>query len=143
MANLAAKPGFTAGFVGLAFPLPLLLLRLVATADLNYVYFLGRELHWGCWFKERFGFPCPGCGMTRSVVLAVHGNFGAAWQMNPTGVLGATGLMLFSLTMLWLMFQQRRGQDTAGLERKIRVSVTVAGLGLIAFWAIEWLTRVS
>lgn len=30
-----------------------------------------------------FGFPCPGCGLTRAGVLVLGFRFGEAWQMHP------------------------------------------------------------
>ena len=29
------------------------------------------------------GFPCPGCGLTRALLMAAHGRFADAWAMNP------------------------------------------------------------
>lgn len=33
------------------------------------------------------GLPCPGCGMTRSVIYFALGRFAQGWQMNPLGIL--------------------------------------------------------
>ena len=30
-----------------------------------------------------FGFPCPGCGLTRAGLLVLRLRFGQAWQMHP------------------------------------------------------------
>lgn len=35
-----------------------------------------------CVFRNVLGHPCPGCGMTRAVSAAIHGDFRAAWQYN-------------------------------------------------------------
>ncbi len=43
---------------------------------------LGRGM---CYFKECWGIPCPGCGLTRSVLLILQGRFVEAWQMHPFG----------------------------------------------------------
>src|SRR4051794_9913890 len=40
-----------------------------------------------CAFKELTGLPCPGCGLTRSLICAAHGDWPAAARMNPVGVL--------------------------------------------------------
>jgi hypothetical protein len=47
--------------------------RLLFSADEDRVYFLGRALGSACGFRERFGLPCPTCGLTRSMVLTLHG----------------------------------------------------------------------
>lgn len=36
-----------------------------------------------CQVKALFGVPCPTCGMTRAIRLALGGNFGAAFRMHP------------------------------------------------------------
>lgn len=36
-----------------------------------------------CLSKQVLGFDCPGCGLQRSVVLLLQGDFGAAFQMYP------------------------------------------------------------
>lgn len=43
------------------------------------------EHHSLCVFKL-MGLPyCPGCGLGRSIALLFHGQFTAAWEMNPMG----------------------------------------------------------
>lgn len=32
------------------------------------------------------GLPCPGCGMTRSVICFAFGQFARGWQYNPLGI---------------------------------------------------------
>jgi len=36
-----------------------------------------------CLFKLTTGHDCPGCGMTRAVSAALHGQFERAWRYNP------------------------------------------------------------
>lgn len=36
-----------------------------------------------CFTKKLFGFDCPGCGIQRSVVFLLKGEFGAAFEMYP------------------------------------------------------------
>lgn len=36
-----------------------------------------------CFTKKLFGFDCPGCGLQRSLVHLVNGEFGAAFEMYP------------------------------------------------------------
>ena len=74
--------------------LGLVLLRIGSWASLDQVWLFGRQLHWGCWFKEHFGIPCPTCGMTRSVILMLHGDFYNAFQLNPAGPFLIAGLII-------------------------------------------------
>lgn len=38
-----------------------------------------------CVWRSYFGFNCPGCGLTRSVVLTAHGDFAAAFALHRIG----------------------------------------------------------
>jgi len=71
------------------------LARLLLSADAERVYWLGRPIPLVCGFRRATGLPCPTCGLTRSMVLTLHGSFGAAWHAMPAGpvlVLGALGI---------------------------------------------------
>lgn len=145
MAGIAAKPGFTAGVVGTAFLIPLIIVRVVASADVNHVWFFGHEPHWGCWFKQHFGVPCPACGMTRSVILTLHGHFQEASQLNAAGLLGVIGLLLFIGAMFFLMVRQQSSANASlkSLERQIRIWTFVYGGLVIAVSSIQWILKVS
>ena len=52
---------------------------------------------WGCVLRERTGWPCPGCGLTRVADHVSHGNLAAAWDANPLGTVAA---LLFALAAL-------------------------------------------
>jgi hypothetical protein len=41
----------------------------------------------GCVFHRFTGLHCPGCGMTRGTVAALHGEFGWAFRHNPVGMI--------------------------------------------------------
>ena len=82
--------------------LGLVALRVVAWADASQVWLFGRQLNWGCWFKEHYGFPCPTCGMTRSVILTMHGDLHNAFLLNPAGPFLIAGLILLAIISLRL-----------------------------------------
>ena len=50
----------------------------------------------GCPFRTLTGFTCPGCGTTRGLHQLLHGNIGAAFQLNPLLIL-ALPLLLYAL----------------------------------------------
>lgn len=39
-----------------------------------------------CWFRRATGFPCAGCGVTRSVVLLLHGRPHESIAQHPFGI---------------------------------------------------------
>lgn len=55
---------------------------LAALAVLAAVSLLG---HGMCPSRELLGLPCPGCGLTRSILLMLRGRFAESWQLQPFG----------------------------------------------------------
>lgn len=49
-----------------------------------------------CSFKNITGLPCPGCGLTRSVINISHLNFFRAFRLNPMGYFIYLILIAFS-----------------------------------------------
>jgi len=47
-----------------------------------------------CQFVQRFGRPCPTCGMTTSFALLMHGDVAASLRANFAGTLLAIGLIV-------------------------------------------------
>jgi hypothetical protein len=81
--NRSLGPYDGLGVVGLV---GLLLARFVPVAKL--VPF------WGCWLRQRTGWPCLGCGLTRAADRFAHGNIKGALSANPLGTLVAAGFAL-------------------------------------------------
>jgi len=93
-----------------------------------------------CTFRNVTGYPCPGCGMTRSWVLLTHGQFLEAVQMNPFGA------FLFGWTVLGIAYLGLR--TFAGLPA-LRLALrrtgqlvfwSLLGLFLTASWAYTWIS---
>jgi hypothetical protein len=54
-----------------------------------------------CMFRQLTGLPCPGCGLTRSMIVLAHGDLATAALMHPGGFplfLLLVGLALLILT---------------------------------------------
>jgi len=93
----------TVAFVsGAALLASLAALRAAATTTPGAVLFAGHELRWACPFKLWLGADCPGCGMTRGVVLALGGRWEEALALNPGGPLLVLGALLFGAALLLL-----------------------------------------
>jgi Protein of unknown function (DUF2752) len=149
MMALHTKPGFVAIVVGVTLLAELALARALFSADHDSVAFAGIPIDVACAFKQHFGIPCPGCGMTRSLILSLHGNVTDAADLNPAGPVAIAGLFYFSAAMLWLGFRQRRllrfheSGDLARTERRIRWATAIAGMILIATAAGHWLMNLG
>ena len=144
-AKTLSRPGAAAGTVGALMALQVVLLGVLGSATTESVTFAGRELHWGCSFREWFGIPCPNCGMTRSVLLSLHGQLSDAVSLNPAGPLLVLGILLFSAAMFFLMAYERRhaGASLARVRSVItRGSLAYAAL-MLAVWMGHWVRVIT
>jgi hypothetical protein len=117
-----------------------LLARLLLRADDEQVFVLGRPIEWVCALRGRFGLPCPTCGLTRSVVMTLHGEFGAAWRMAPVGPVAVSGIIAFALAMLALACSQCAGalRWEAHTRQWIRKITAIYAAAAVAIWLGGW-----
>lgn len=73
------------------------------SADADRVYIGNKAFDYGCLLKKMTGIPCPGCGGSRSFVMALHGDFYHSIQMNPMGLLVLTILVFIALVQIFLL----------------------------------------
>ncbi|CAM3596342.1 DUF2752 domain-containing protein [Zobellia roscoffensis] len=57
-----------------------------------------------CLNKKLFGIDCPGCGLQRSIVLFLKGDFSAAFDMYPA-IFTLIPLVLFAITSQFIRFR--------------------------------------
>jgi hypothetical protein len=114
--------------------------RLLLRATPSLVYFAGRPLNWQCAFHAATGLPCPTCGLTRSVVMSLHGDWALAWNIAPAGPVAVAGLTIFALAMLALAFVQWVGAETLTLSasRWIRKSALAYAAAATVIWLGGW-----
>ena len=138
------RAGFSAQTVGLFLLLQLVFIRAVSTANANYVSFFGHEFHWVCWFKQLTGMPCPACGMSRSVILTLHGHLGQALQINAAGPFAVLGLLLVASGMLFLGSRQNSSsnESLATLKDRLRLFCLVYSTALLALVLTTWITKI-
>ena len=135
-----------AGVTGGVLLAQLAVLRLVSTANEQFVTLAGRELHWGCAFRDAFGIPCPNCGMTRSVVFSLHGDLARAFEMNPAGpLLVAGGLVLGALLLASAFRRPRAAARPPAHTFMRRVVVGTAAYGGLVFVVLlaNWLRQIT
>lgn len=143
--DLMSGMGLAPGLLGAFLLLQLVLVRALASVNNGRVFVAGHELHWECWFRRGFDFPCPTCGLTRSVLHVLHGRPGAAWQLNPAGLFLVSGLVMLGLALVFLALHRRRHTPYAsgGLHRRIRIATKVYAHLLIALLFAHWITEIA
>jgi hypothetical protein len=137
------------GVAGAAVFALLFVLRAVGTATTTSVTLAGRELHWGCAFRDAFGVPCPTCGMTRSVLLTLHGQLSDALTLNPGGPLLVAGGLLLGVALVALTSYRLASRASSGavagdalLRRFIHSASAYGGVTTLVVMA-HWLRAVS
>jgi hypothetical protein len=97
-----------------------------------------------CPFRLLTGLPCPGCGMTRSVVALAHGDLQSSLFYHPLGVVvAAVGSMLVLADVMELVRRQRAGIDQSNgavaLLDGLAVGPVVWGsvVVLLGVWAVR------
>jgi len=86
-----------------------------------------------CLSMRLWSFPCPGCGVTTSVALAVHGHVLAALRTQPFGLVV---LALALCAPIWALAGHARGRDLASelaLVDRRRWTRTLVTLALLAW----------
>jgi len=89
-----------------------------------------------CMFERVTGRPCPGCGMTRSVLRLSQGDVAGSLRMHPLGVLLAA---LFVATLAGTIVGLARGGDPVVrfLERRGASFVVTLILLLVGTWILR------
>lgn len=89
-----------------------------------------------CLFQRLLGIPCPGCGISRSLLAAAHFHFSAAWNFNPAGI-AIWFFLLFQIAARTVM--TLRNDLTAGFQRIFGglENVLIVSLGFVWFWRLS------
>jgi hypothetical protein len=140
----AREPGWAAGAAGLLLILQAAVAYVLLRADEERVYFLGRPLTWVCALKSSLHLPCPTCGMTRSLVLSLHGELTRAWHIAPGGPVFLFGMLALAACLLILSAIQVCGAVPWRELAKSwvrRCAVAYAGIATmvwLAGWAVSF-----
>ena len=111
-----------------------LILRPESQEGATALSFLGVTLPTLCWFKLTTGLPCAGCGLTRSVVLLMHGGLRASLAMHPFGIV-AVGLAVLQIPP---RLTKAAGSEARWIRRFDRIWLACAaatGLLMLIWWA--------
>jgi hypothetical protein len=90
---------------------------------------------------EIFGVPCPGCGMTRAILLLGRGDVSASLQMHPLAVPSLLASLLFMVATVWAT--ARLGTPTAlwktSLGRAALVTFAGVQVAILGLWVARML----
>lgn len=89
-----------------------------------------KEVVWGhtaptyCLYRNIFGAPCLGCGLSRSVILALQGHIQLSFKMHPLGIPIFALLHFLSFKYLKILLQAlRNDKDQIKLNKESESSV--------------------
>jgi hypothetical protein len=135
-----ARPGLPALAIGCVTLVDAITARLLLQADSERVFVLGRPIEWECALRSRLGLPCPTCGLTRSIVMSLHGDLGMAWRMAPVGPVAVFGMIAFAVAMLFLAWLQGAGSPKweAQIRASMRQGVLIYAAGAAVIWLGGW-----
>jgi hypothetical protein len=137
--------GFAAAVLGTLSILELLTLRLLFTADASFVYLLGHRINIVCAARERFGVPCPTCGLTRGFILTLHGHLSDAWRLSPSGPLAVIGILAMSLSLLLVawMSNRRAAHALSSAKRWVQTGALAYSGIACCVWISSWISTVT
>jgi hypothetical protein len=94
---------------------------------------------WACPFKNLFGIPCPGCGLTAATGQLLHGQWQVSLQTHAFASLFVFSFFIMAIAIL-LPQKQRHSMTTwiAGFER--RTGITSLFLAALMFY---WVIRLA
>lgn len=89
---------------------------------------------WQCPLRSTLGVVCPGCGLTRAMVLLIQGHWHASFHTHafaPIFLIGVTVLTITSITPK--KFQQKAARWTTEVEKRTGV-VAVLMMAMLTYW---------
>lgn len=123
------------GLTGVALLASLALARGLASASPAAVHLAGHELPVVCPSRLLFGVNCPGCGMTRSVLLTLGGDLRGALSVNPAGPVLVVALVLIAVQ---LIVASRPTGGSIPVKRRLLPWASVYGVVVASVMIIQW-----
>ena len=105
-----------------------------AAAGLHVILVSLRLPSWECPFLHLTGLPCPGCGLTRAIMLLLQGDVNASFRFHAFAPLFLLGIvMVSSAALMPKSFLQPLVLKAERLERQTGFTVIIL-TGLILYW---------
>jgi len=89
-----------------------------------------------CVFQKFLNIPCPGCGVTRSLLTIAEWNILAAWDYNPAGLF----LFLYFVVQIPLRITALRFQNTRDIIYRMS---QIGSLSVVIVLFLVWFSRLN
>ena len=119
-----------------------MLKKLVVIASLPALFLAARFIPFDglpstCAFLHLTGYPCPTCGMTRSVMALAHLDLGRAMQMNSLGLAFVGSLGLWWTNSIYQMAVGRQTRLAKWVLQRMNLLAAAAFAVLLLFGALR------
>ena len=92
---------------------------------------------WQCPLRSTLGVPCPGCGLTRAMVLLIQGNWQASFDLHAFApIFLGIGIILAIGSVLPARLQQMAAYQIANFERRT-VIVALLVFSFMLYWFLR------
>ena len=92
---------------------------------------------WQCPLRSTLGVPCPGCGLTRAMVLLIQGNWQASFDLHAFApIFLGIGIILAIGSVLPARLQQMAAYQIANFERRTGI-VALLGFSFMLYWFLR------
>ena len=114
-----------------------IIVLLTALTAMQAVLAATLKIAWQCPVKSTLGVICPGCGLTRALVLFVQGHWKAAIDLHAFApvVLGI-GIFLVIGNSLPAGLRHKFAERVAAFERRTAI-VALLMLSMVAYWILR------
>ena len=111
------------------------IIALLVAVTLFQVILTALELPaWQCPLKATLGIACPGCGLTRAIVLLAGGKWLAAVQLHAFAPIGlGIGLLLVTGILLPTKVRDKVAHRLATIEERSGIVIWLT-FGLLIYW---------
>jgi len=112
-------------------------------ADNPYVRLFGISLPNTCTFKGITGLPCPGCGLVRSIVSAMHGDVAMSFAHHRLGLLTIAYIFLQFLYRLGFFLIPIKWARFVRFGKYLNRGIIVLGILFFLNWILTLLNVVT
>lgn len=88
-----------------------------------------------CSFNNLTGYPCPGCGLSRSMVAAVHGDISGSFRFHRLGLVTVLYLLLQLIFQLGVVVSSNQKPGLIRISRILNRGLIV----LAVLFSLNWI----